>query len=758
MTRLSALLLAALSTGAGKAGAQQDGGLVHELAPRAGGASGRLAFEARPAPGEIRVDGLLDEPAWTAAQTIPLAWETAPGDNGPAPVDTECQALFDPERLYFACRAFDPEPGSIRAFITDRDDVDGHDRIVLSLDPFDDARRAFEFTVTALGVQGDATYDEQTGTADDSWDAIWQSAGRLTEDGYVIELSIPFRSLRFPDIEGIHRWGFHARRWWPRSNRVEVRSMRWDRGNACMLCQANHLTGIREVSPGLNVEVTPTLTARRADRRPLEEPEFRNGAIEPEPGLDLRWSPTSDLALNLTANPDFSQVEADAPQVEVNNRFALFFPEKRPFFLEGADFFSTPLQAVFTRTVADPLGGAKATGKIGGNAVGAMVTLDRVNNLIFPGNQGSASVALDDRVTGAVGRFRRDIGASSTVGGLYTGRLGSDYANHVVGTDAFFRPLPALSVRAQLLHSETRYPDPVATANAQPRGHFGGDAASLRAQFSNREWRLFLVASALSPGFRADAGFIPQVDNRGLDVWGSRHFFPDGGFFSRIGGGAGGWHYEDWEGRLTGEGVWLNASFDGPWQSNVWVNPNWIRRWFDGATYDVFELWGGASLRPTGNLRLGVDGLVGDGIDFRNGRKGRQLRVSPLVELRAGRHVDLRLSASLQRMTHVGDEVFTALVSQVRAVYNLDPRTFVRVLLQYRDTDRSATTNPGLETLEDRGLSTRVLFSYKLNPLTVLFVGYSDDRRGEDPVDGAVVPLTQTERAFFVKLGYAWRP
>jgi len=727
--------------------------------PGAAHSAGRTGFEARPAADGIRVDGRLDDPAWSGAEPIPLPWETNPGNNTPAPVDTRCYVLFDPERLYFACRALDPDPDAIRAFITDRDDVEDHDRIVLSLDPFDDARRAFEFTVTALGVQGDATYDEQTGMADDSWDAIWESAGRVTEDGYVIELAIPFRSLRFPAGDGIQTWGFHARRWWPRSSRVEIRSMRWDRGEACTLCQANRLIGIRDVSPGLNLEVTPTLTARRADERALDDAEFRNGTIDPEPGLDLRWSPTSDLALNLTANPDFSQVEADAPQLEVNNRFALFFPEKRPFFLEGADFFSTPLQAVFTRTVADPVGGAKATGKIGGSAVGGMVTLDRLNNLLFPGSQGSSALSLEEDVVGTVGRFRRDVGASNTVGALYTGRRADGYSNHVAGADAFFRPIAPLSIRAQYLHSETRYPEPVATTNGQPEGRFGGDAASLNASLANREWQVRLDARMLSPGFRADAGFVPQVDNRGGQIWGGRTFYPEAeGFFTRVALNAGGWHFEDWDGRLTDQGVWIQGAIDGPWQSNLWVNPNWIRQSFDGEIHDIFELWAGGSFRPSGTVRLALSGVFGDAIDFRNARAGRQIRLHPEVALRAGRHLELRLSGSLQRMTREGEDVFTALVSQLRAVYNLDPRTFLRVLLQYRDTDRNAATNPGLETLEDRGVSTQVLFSYKLNPLTVLFVGYSDDRRGEAPVNGAAVPLTQTERAFFIKLGYAWRP
>ncbi len=719
----------------------------------------RTEFEARLATGDIRVDGRLDEPAWATADSVPLPWETSPGDNRPAPVETACYVLFDPRRLYFACRAFDPDPGAIRAFITDRDDVTGHDRVVLSLDPFDDARRAFEFTVTALGVQADAVYDEQTGVADDSWDAIWESAGRIDDDGYVVELAIPFRSLRFPDNDDLQRWGFHARRRWPRSNLVELRSMRWDRGNACQLCQANVLTGIRQVSPGLNLEVTPTLTARRADVRPSPDGEFQNGSFDPEPGLDLRWNPTSGVALNLTANPDFSQVEADAPQLDANNRFALLFAEKRPFFLEGADFFSTPLRAVFTRTVADPVGGTKATGKIGGNAWGAMFTLDRLNNLLFPGNQGSSPASLEDEVAATVVRFRRDVGASGAVGALYTGRLSDEYSNHVVGADAFFRPLPALSLRTQYLHSATRYPAGIAAEHQQPGGRFAGDAARLSATLANREWSLHVNASALSPGFRADAGFIPQVDNRGIEAWGGRSVFPDNdGFFTRVGASAGGWHYENWEGRLTEDGAWFSTSFDGPWQSNVWTSPTWLRSYYDGRTYGLFELWGGASLQPTGNFSLAIDGVVGDGIDFRNSRRGRQLALRPSLGLRVGRHLDLRASGSFQRMTFDGARIFTALVSQLRAVYNLDPRTFVRAVLQYRDTDRNSATNPGLATLEDRGLSTQLLFSYKVNPLTVLFVGYSDERRAEDPVDGDVIPLTQTDRALFIKLGYAWRP
>jgi hypothetical protein len=324
--------------------------------------SAREEFLVDRAESTIRVDGALDEAAWTSAMRLSLPFETSPGDNTPARAETRCHVTYDDANLYLACEAFDPDPASIRAFVTDRDDVDEHDRVGFTIDPFNDTRRAFEFGITALGVQSDGVFDQQQGWTDRSWDAIWTSAGRITDSGYIVEAAIPFRSLRFPSSAGIQTWGIFAWRQWPRSEAVEFRSMRLDRNNSCMLCQANLATGFQGISPGVNLELVPTITSSRTDSRDeFPTDPLARGSLDAEPGLDLRWGITSDLTVNTTVNPDFSQVEADVAQLDVNNRFALFFPEKRPFFLEGADFFSTPLRAVFTRTIADPLVGTSSS-------------------------------------------------------------------------------------------------------------------------------------------------------------------------------------------------------------------------------------------------------------------------------------------------------------------------------------------------------------------------------------------------------------
>ncbi|MBI4519356.1 MAG: carbohydrate binding family 9 domain-containing protein, partial [Gemmatimonadetes bacterium] len=349
-------------------------------------------YEVSAANSEMRVDGLLNEAAWRAATPMPLEYEWTPGDNSPPPVESRCYVTYDEDNLYVGCRAADPEPTAIRAHLADRDataTLAFDDHFVFLLDPFNDQRRGFQFRVNARGVQADALFSTAEGIEDFSWDAIWDSAARITEGGYEVEVAIPFRSLRFPRTSEVQTWGFIAERSYPRSVRHRIQSAPRDLNNPCLLCQANKLTGFEGIAPSRNVELAPTLTSSRTDGRdPFPVGRLTAGGLDTEAGLDARWGITPNLSLNAAVNPDFSQVEADVAQLDVNTRFALFFPEKRPFFLESADVFTTPINAVFTRTVADPLAGVKLTGKVAASAIGLFAARDRITNLIFPANQG----------------------------------------------------------------------------------------------------------------------------------------------------------------------------------------------------------------------------------------------------------------------------------------------------------------------------------------------------------------------------------
>ena len=440
----------------------------------------------------ITVDGVLDEDAWKAAAVVPLPFEWAPGDNTPPPVATECLVTYDAARLYLACRASDPDPSRIRAHLMDRDAIDTliqDDHVGFMIDTFNDQRRAFQFRVNPLGVQADAIFSELDGVEDWSWDTIWTSAGKIGAGGYAVEIAISFKQLRFPHTSGPQTWGFEAFRSYPRNVRHRISSRYTDRNTSCLLCQQNLVEGFEGIAPGRKIELDPTVTGHRTDERadPPAGPMARGKAMG-EAGLTARWGIASNLVLGGAVNPDFSQVEADVAQLDVNTRFALFYPEKRPFFLEGLDFFTTPFQAVFTRTVADPAGGLKLTGKAGRNAIGVFVTRDRVNNLVIPSNQDSNLASTPDDVTGAVVRYRRDLGSQSTLGFLYTGRESAGYHNRVFGPDAFVRLSQSDAVRVQFLHSDTAYPASVAEEQAQKATLGGGNALLVEYQHVGRSW------------------------------------------------------------------------------------------------------------------------------------------------------------------------------------------------------------------------------------------------------------------------------
>jgi len=719
----------------------------------------------------VEVDGVLGNDEWSAAGTITLPYEVDPAQNRPAAVETTCRVAHDAENLYLGCHARDPDPSSIRAYVTDRDGIEGQDRIVFTLDPFRDARRGFVFGVTALGVQFDALFNQQGrgGTffgdgdprQDPSWDTIWKSRGRIVEDGYTVEMAIPFGSLRFPERADDGSWGVLVSRFRPRSRLVELRSTPLDRDQACVLCQAGELRGLSGVRPGSSVQISPTLTASRVDAPGDDGSGLEAGSVDGEPGLNARWNPTSELTLNFTANPDFSQVEADAARLEVNNRFALFFPEKRPFFQEGADVFETPIRALFTRSIVDPVAGAKLTGKLGRSAVGALVAHDRVNRLLLPGSQLSTTTVLDRSVTTAVARLRRDLGASSTLGGLVVAREGEGYHNRVGGVDGFFQPWPSFTARFQYLRSWTAYPVTVVRENDQPASELVDDAFQGQLRYATRKWIVNSDFSREGPDFRADAGFVAQVGTRGGNVSVRRQVW--GGsdrWFSRLSAQVGTWRNEETDGDLLDGGLWVGLQYRGPGQLSLNYFPNFFREGFGGREFDMTTHFFNVGFRPWGSVGFRLTGQTGNTLDFANARKADQVLLRPGVDFRVGRRTTLGLSHDFQRLEipGTGQEIFEANLSEVRAVYNLNTRIFVRAIVQHGWTDRNPEVWSASVPTRSRDLFTQLLVSYEANPQTVVFLGYTDDRSGLTEAPDRRVSLEPRGRTFFLKLGYAWRP
>jgi hypothetical protein len=701
----------------------------------------------------VLVDGILDESVWQDALVIPLDYEVRPGENIPPPVRTDVLLAYSLEHLYIGFRAYDPDPSSIRACITDRDCMFDDDWVAVVLDMFNDERRCVEFFTNPLGVQGDGI--ETPDGSDVAWDAIWDSAGRITDEGYVTEMAVPFSSLRFQRIEGDQVWGFDAVRSYPRLVRHHIGAFPRDRNNNCYLCQAIKLLGFAGAKPGKNLELDPTLSALTTQER---EDFPGGGFVEREskfdPGLTLSWGITPNLTLNATVNPDFSQVEADAVQLDINTQWALYYDEKRPFFLECADFFKTRLDVVHTRTLADPRWGVKMTGKEGGNTLGVFVVQDEVTNLLFPGPQSSDDTSLDMNSTSSVLRYARDLGGSSTLGLLVTDREADGYYNRVVGVDGDVVLTAMDRLRVQVLGAWTSYPDDVASAFGQERNEIRGMASDVFYLRDTRSWDWYGVYRDVQADFRADLGYKPQVDFRYMEVgWGHTWNNDPDQWYNMLNVGSGYQLEEDHGGHLLQRAFTSWFDYSGPLDSSFNLDCRFGRRRYKGLDFDDTYVHFDTYLNPFGSISMGTCTLIGDQIDYDNVRPGKRVRFRPWVDYRFGRHLTLQFNHTYERLNVEDLRLFTALITQLRAVYQFNRRTFLRAVLQnsdYRYEPGLYAPDSGVNEKE-RLLFSQFLFSYKINPQTVLFLGYSDNYVGDQDI-----ALTQSERTFFVKIGYAW--
>jgi hypothetical protein len=687
-------------------------------------------IEVRPAETPIRIDAVLDEPAWSAATPIAVAYEWYPSDNTAAPVSTEALVAYDDRNLYVAFRAKDPQPSRIRARFHERDAATEDDLVGFYIDPFNDDRRAYQFRINPLGVQIDAINSDVEGTEDFTWEGIWESAGMITSDGYVVEVAVPLQQLRIPSRGGTQTWGFLAIREWPRDVQHRLRSIQTDQNRNCLVCQFQDLHGFDPKSSGRGIEITPTLTGTNEDSF--------------DAGISARWAMTPGTSLQATVNPDFSQVEADSAQLDVNERFALFFPERRPFFVEASDFFETRLPLVFTRTIADPAAGLKLTGKSGPHLYGALFARDEITNILIPGDESSDFAFLDSASTSAFARYRAEVGESGTIGGLISARYGEDYENTVFAADGYRRATEQDNIRVQVAGSRTKYPDEiVATFDDQPDGSFTGHALRASYSHSDKNWEWGADYAELSPEFRADSGFISQVGVRQGEMFVQR----------RIRGGEDRWFRNlylftgvdatrQFDGEWTEWGADIGATYQGPRQTEISVNLAPNQEFFRRRTYHNLRYSYGIETQATSDVQVYMFVNSGEDIDFTNRQPADFLTLNPGTNFNIGRRIRAEVDYVWQRFeTEDGDRIFTVHLPQARLLYHFNRRAFVRTVLQYQTVDRVSS--------KSRELLTQLLFSYRWNAQTVILAGYSDNYEGS-------VDLSRTDRAVFVKLSYAW--
>lgn len=462
--------------------------------------------------GGVKIDGHLDDAVWRNAVVLTGFSQYAPIDGIPAADSTEVLVTYSDHEMYFGIRAFEAH-GAVHATHADRDRISADDHVQLILDTFNDRRRAYSFAVNPLGVQSDGMFADGTGT-DLSPDFQYESKGRLTEYGYEIEVRIPFKSLRYQQTS-TQKWGVNVIRRVQHSGHEQT----WtavERGAPSFLAQSGAFDGLTDIKRGLVLDVNPVMTQRTTGARASAAlPNWRYNAENAEVGGNVTWGMTPNLTLNATVNPDFSQVESDVGQVVFDPRQAIAFPEKRPFFLEGGENFSVPNSLIYTRRVVTPEGALKLSGKVGGLSVGVLSAVD-----------GKAAVpGTNDNPVYNLMRLKRDLGAQSNVGIVYTDRVHRGDFNRVAGLDTRL-----------LLGSRYVFNGQVATSFTKA-GNFGADGRPLfdfALTRTGRESGFNAVVEGIHPEFIASSGFISRSGIAHANFTPRRTWFPKQSVFESI--------------------------------------------------------------------------------------------------------------------------------------------------------------------------------------------------------------------------------
>lgn len=673
-----------------------------------------------------KIDGILDNSEWEE-ETLKFEqfFQLAPKEGAPPTEKTVMYVGYDRKNLYIAMKCYDREPDKIRASITNRDQCMEDDWVVVFLDTFNEKRRALSFLANPLGVQMDCIRIEEGGNdnMDFSWDVAFSSSGRIDEDGYTVELAIPFKSLRFPDDEK-KKWSMVLGRSIARTGEI-VMWPTFTRDIPGLLSQGGEIVLTEAVEKGKNFELLPVATSLKVKGEKLTF----------DPGINFKWGITSNATLDFTVNPDFSHIEADAPQIDVNQRFALFYEEKRPFFLEGMEIFRFPqINMVYTRRINDPIAGGKLTGKIGRFTYGILSALDTspTESLWDVNNGGGTNT---DNALFNIFRIKADVLKESYIGFALADRQINGSYNRVAGIDGQLKFNNKFFFNFQALASKTKLEKDEET----------DIVPALYGEFFyySKHWGAGIFSQAMHPDFEASSGYVNRVDYKSYGAFTFVTIFPEKNFLNQIQFNLNAgrrfffsenllqdeWLRGDLNFRFT-EFSQLRLRFQTDMErySGVEFNKNSFElqgqflflKWLTSVV--VFETGGSIYYDPD-------DPFLGY-----NNTYALILGLKPSKRLR----LDLQYIKQTFFEDRGGDILYDYNVLRTRTTYQLSKTLSVRGIVDYNHFDKQIYGS--------------FLFSWILRPGTVFFLGVDNNL-----LKNEFGHFGQTDYSVFVKFSYWWR-
>ena len=702
----------------------------------------------------IKIDGHLTDRAWLTASKTTNFVERSPGDNLPPQVETEAYLTYDDDNLYvgFVCK---DDPSQIRATMCQRDQFDGDDAVVLFLDTYGEAAWAYEFFVNPYGVQKDYLWTNVQGE-DSGFDLIWQSAGHITDSGYTVEMAIPFSSMRFPDKD-VQEWKVDLWRVHPRESYRQYSWSANDRDEACWPCQWGTVEGIRGVKPGKGLEILPAFVSNQSSSYREETNSLDNQDILGELSLGGKYSLSSDVTLEATLNPDFSQIEADADQIDVNTTIALFYPERRPFFQEGADLFRTLFNSFYTRTVNDPDMAVKGTARWDRTSLAYMVARDANSPYAIPLEESGATVMVEKSTVNVL-RGLHQIGGNSQVGFMIGDRRfdNGGYGSILAG-DGLLRLGKGYILDGQFVWSMTE--EPVFSDDMQyiPSGSFAkgkytaaldgetysGGAFIARMRKFSRSFNMMFDYNQVDRTYRTQVGFDPWNDQRNYNAYMWYNIRPESGPFSQITpqfntywrwnyDGAQKWRY--YETHLNGSIRWAQTNVD------VGLNVGTETR-YETRFEDVWNLSFYLGGQPFSTVGYDVNVSYGPQPAYGFLATGYQRSYSFDLTIKPWDRVILEPSVDYIKSTEKehGTPLYKQTIFRNRLRMQVNKELSLRLVTQYNNSRNTWEVDP--------------LVTYRISSFSVFYFGstydYEEGINTEFPNDWRL-----THRQYFMKLQY----
>lgn len=718
------------------------------------------------------IDGYLNEEFWQNANTIKLDIVNSPWDNSPSPVKTEAKLIENGQSLFVAFIAYDPQPENILANYGDRDSHWDDDIVGLKIDSQNSLQLNYEFVSNPVGEQMDGIFNRLTGEKNTLWDGIWHSAGRITEHGYIVEIEIPLRILNFESSQDEKTWPIELFRAYPRETWLRISHVPLDKNIACKVCQYPSAKGFKLAKTSQNILLTPAVVVNDEHYRDLYQPnkqwQYNNGA---DVSLDARWALNSNNVLNATINPDFSIVEADSGQLDVNQNFALFYDEKRPFFLENSEFFSSNFDLVYTRNIVSPDYGAKFTGNSKKHTYGFFLSNDQQTNILLPGNLNSDVAILNTESKSAALSYRYNYSQKISLGLISTFRHADNYHNYVLGVDGKYQFNNSNSLKAQWLTSNTQYPLNIEQApltDIEMNKSFSDQAFQFSFEHNSQYWQAMAKHQKIDEDFRADLGFMPNADFQQDDIYINRRFYAEQNAFWQEANINAHWLIKHNEKGELIEKTWLtNSTVQSLYQSifkigtehasEVGLRHNQNLNNIDNNTtlFSTQEINISAETSYIDNILVSATYAFGKEIDYKNNRLANLIEWNYYTSWFVNKHLELEFDIIDKKLSDDNGAIFHAQLLDTRISYHFNINSTLKFSIIYYDIEHNQANNPLVDVMaKEKELSTQLIYTYQLNPQTAFYLGYSDSRFQDDNL----FKFEQERKTFFSKITYAWLP